>query len=172
LSQETGRIFGFPFINFWLAPQGQLGTAVINLEGNYNITGFNLVDTHNRGYFDRGTQSFDIAVSSDDVHFTTVLTGAFSSSQWANLTPVTFDLGSAVEGQYVRFNVDSLFGGTSGGLDELNILGSAAVPESGNVAFFLLGLIAVDVALRRRHKCRLTRRTAHGRIALFSTMFI
>ena len=137
--------------SFWLAPQGQLGTAIINLQGNYDISGFNIQDTHNRGHFDRGTQDFDIAVSSDDVHFTTVLTGSFTYAEWANLTTVNFTLPSNVVGQYLEFNVDSLYGGLNGGINELDVLGhTASAPDSGSVALGLVGLIAFDFARRFR----------------------
>jgi hypothetical protein len=152
LGGDTGSPYNW---SFWLAPQGTLGSATINLEGSFDISSFNIQDTHNRGYFDRGTDAFDIAVSSDDVHFTTVLTGAFTADEWRELTTVNFPLTTPVVGQYVEFNVESLYGGASGGINELDVIGhsasgSGSVPDSGNVAFSLLGLIAVDYARRFR----------------------
>jgi hypothetical protein len=146
---DTGYAYNW---NFWLAPQGELGAATINLQGSYDITGFNIQDTHNRGYYDRGTDGFSIAVSSDDVHFTTVLTGSFTQSQWENLTPVNFTLGTPVVGQYVEFNVLSLYGGNnSGGLDELDVLGgSSSVPDGGLTAALLGGALVGFQALRRK----------------------
>src|SRR5665213_2806261 len=74
--------------SFWLSPQGTTtGSFVtIDLGAVDNISQIVVEDSHNRGFFDRGTQDFTIGVSSDDVHFTTIVTSAFSNSDWQNLT--------------------------------------------------------------------------------------
>ena len=141
--------------SFWLTPDGQLGSATIDLGSLYTIDSFQLQDTHNRGYNDRGTDAFDISVSSDGVSFKPVVTDAFSQSAWQNLTVVTENSFAPVTGEYVKFNIDSTYGGPSGGLNELQVFGTpAAVPEASTTVslglLLALGLGSVIVARKKR----------------------
>ena len=70
-------------------PQGTLGNFTVDLGQVDVVTGIALEDTHNRGYYDRGTQNFTVGLSTDDVHFTTVWTGAFTQSDWENLNTIS-----------------------------------------------------------------------------------
>lgn len=141
--------------SFWLTPNGQMGSATIDLGSQYTIDSFQLQDTHNRGYNDRGTNAFDISVSSDGVNFAPVLDDSFSQSAWQNLSVVTESSFAPVTGEYVKFNIDSLYGGASGGLNELQVFGTpAAVPEASTTVSFglllALGLGGVTIARKKR----------------------
>ncbi len=140
--------------SFWLTPNGQMGSATIDLGSQYTIDSFQLQDTHNRGYFDRGTNAFDISVSSDGVNFAPVLSDAFTMSAWQNLSILTESSFAPVTGEYVKFNIDSLYGGASGGLNELQVFGTpAAVPEaSTTVSFGLLLAISFGGVMLARKK--------------------
>jgi hypothetical protein len=119
--------------SFWLTPNGDTGYVTIDLGADYSVDQFDLQDTHNRGYFDRGTNDFTIATSLNGTDFTTVYTGSFNESEWANLTWQD-DTITATDAEYVRFTIDSFYG-SSGGLNELQVFGSPAqnegVPDSG-----------------------------------------
>ena len=138
--------------SFWLTPNGQLGSATIDLGSLYTISSFQLQDTHNRGYNDRGTNAFDISVSTDGVNFAPVLSDAFTT--WPNIPIVTESAFAPITGQYVKFNIDSIYG-YSGGLNELQVFGApAAVPEASTTVSFgvllMLGLGGMTVAAKRR----------------------
>ena len=141
--------------SFWLTPQGQMGSATIDLQGQYNVDQLDIQDTHNRGYYDRGTQDFDVSVSNDGVHFTNLLTDSFTNAEWVNLTTNTYNSFAPVTARYVKFNVDSLWGGQSGGINELTVYGSPAVlstPEPGSVAALALGALPLAGLILRRRK--------------------
>ncbi len=133
--------------SFWLTPQGLNGFATVDLGATYSLTSFVLQDTHNRGYFDRGTNAYTIAVSTDNVSFTDVVSDSFSASEWSNLTLKTNTLGASALGRYVRFTVDSRYG-ASAGLNEIEVYGQA-VPEPATIAALGLGALGI---LRRRRK--------------------
>jgi hypothetical protein len=138
--------------SFWLTPNGQMGSATIDLGGLYTIDQFQLQNTHNRGYNDRGTDAFDISVSTDGVNFAPVVTDSFGT--WPNIPIVTENLTAPVVGEYVKFNIDSIYG-SSGGLNELQVYGSpAAVPEASTTVslglLLMLGLGGMAVAKKRK----------------------
>ncbi len=153
--------------SFWLTPNGQLGAATIDLGSQYAISSFQLQDTHNRAYYDRGTNAFDISVSTDGVNFTPVVSDAFSQSAWQNLSIVTENSFAPVTGEFVKFNIDSTYGsgigssgpGASGGLNELQVFGApAAVPEASTTVSFglllMLGLAGMAVAKKRKQSAQ------------------
>jgi hypothetical protein len=138
--------------SFWLTPNGQMGSATIDLGGLYTIDQFQLQNTHNRGYNDRGTDAFDISVSTDGVNFAPVVTDSFGT--WPNIPIVTENLTAPIVGEYVKFNIDSIYG-SSGGLNELQVYGSpAAVPEASTTVslglLLILGLGGMIVAKKRK----------------------
>ena len=138
--------------SFWLTPNGQLGSATINLGGLYAINQFQLQNTHNRGYDDRGTNAFDISVSTDGINFTPVVSGSFGT--WPNIPIVTENLTAPVVGKYVKFNIDSFYG-SSGGFNELQVYGTpAAVPEASTTVslglLLMLGFGGMAFAKKRK----------------------
>ena len=141
--------------SFWLTPNGSLGSATIDLGGQYTISQFQLQDTHNRGFNDRGTNAFDISVSADGLSFSPVVSDSFGT--WPKLPIVTESGFAPVTGQYVKFNIDSYYG-SSGGLNELQVYGipaapsAAPVPEASTVASLglLLTLGSLAVAVKRK----------------------
>ncbi len=140
--------------SFWLTPNGQMGSATIDLGSQYSIDSFQLQDTHNRGYNDRGTNAFDISVSSDGVNFAPVLADSFSQSAWQNLSLVPETSFAPVTGEFVKFNIDSLYG-SSGGLNELQVFGTPAAPvpeASTTVSFGLLLMLGLGGVLLARKK--------------------
>jgi len=140
--------------SFWLATQGQNQGAwvQVDLGSNYNISNVTLFDTHNRGYYDRGTNAFTISFSTDGVTFQNVASSAFTQLEWQNQTAKDVSTGSAL-GRYVRFNVDSVYGGQSAGLAEMQVYGTvASVPEPETYAMLLAGLGVVGAAFKRRKK--------------------
>ena len=135
--------------SFWLAAQGQnAGSWVqVDLGSTFSVDSVNLFDTHNRGYYDRGTDAFTISVSTDGITFKNVATGAFTNDQWTQQTAdtVSFD---ASDARYVRFTADSVYGGQSAGLAELEV---SAVPEASTSTMALAGLGLLGfVAMRRK----------------------
>ncbi len=138
--------------SFWLTPNGQMGSATIDLGGLYTIDQFQLQNTHNRGYNDRGTDAFDISVSTDDINFAPVVSDSFAT--WPNIPIVTESGFAPVTGEYVKFNIDSIYG-SSGGLNELQVFGApAAVPEASTTAslglLLTLGLGGLAIAKKRK----------------------
>lgn len=133
--------------SFWLTPNGENGYATVDLGSSYSITSFVLQDSHNRGYFDRGTNAYTIAVSVDGVNFSDVVSDSFSNTEWHDLLLKTNTLGSPSVGRYVRFTVDSRYG-SSAGLNEIEVYGQA-VPEPASMAALGLGALGL---LRRRRK--------------------
>jgi hypothetical protein len=122
---ERGDIFPFDNVNdgrfddtgslrdwsFWLTGDRETGYFVIDLLGLYEISMFQIQNTHNRHHNDRGTKDFHISLSHDGITYETVV-------------HYTIPITSA---RYVRFDVDSyyLFGG---GINELSVFGEL-VPE-------------------------------------------
>lgn len=144
---DTGTGFDW---SFWLSPQGTTNVPVtIDLAGMFSISSFVLQDSHNRGYYDRGTKDFTLRLSLDAINYTTVYTGAFSSSDWTDLNLVTINLSSAATGRYIQFEPLSLFGGQSAGLNELQAFG-VAIPEPSTFALLGCGALAFFTFRRRR----------------------
>jgi hypothetical protein len=136
---------------YWLSAQGTgAGESVtINLGQVYDLSGLNLFDSHNREYYDRGTQDFHISLSTDGTNFTTVATDTFTEAEWRNQTGKGISLANTA--QYVRFNVDTLWGGQSAGLAEMQVFGTTpAVPEPDSIALVLAGVCVAGFILRRR----------------------
>lgn len=140
--------------SFWLSAGGQISGqwVQVDLGQIYSLSSIVLYDTHNRGYNDRGTQDYHVAVSSNGLNFTTVGTGTFTNTEWLNQLADTITL-TTTSARYVRFYADTAYGSGSVGLAELQVWGDqvpASAPEPGTVALTLIGLALP--ALRRRIK--------------------
>ncbi|RYG24732.1 discoidin domain-containing protein [bacterium] len=136
--------------SFWLTPQGQnTGYATVDLGGLFTLSSFDLQDTHNRGHYDRGTKDYHIDLSTDGVNFTTAVTDSFTQSEWSNLTWKTNTLTTPVTARYVKFVIDSGYGGASAGINELRAMGHEAVPEPASMAALALGALGL---LKRRRR--------------------
>jgi len=149
ITTDAGSAYNW---SFWLAAQGQnQGSWVqVDLGNAYNINNVTLFDTHNRGYYDRGTNAFTLSVSTDGLAFHDVASSSFTYDEWTNQTAKSVDVSSAV-GRYVRFNVNSVYGGESAGLAEMKVFGTvAAVPEPETYAMLLAGLGLIGAAVKRR----------------------
>lgn len=141
--------------SFWLTPNGALGSATIDLGGQYTISEFQLQNTHNRGFNDRGTNAFDISISTDGLNFSPVVSDSFGT--WPKIPVVTENGFAPVTGQFVKFNIDSYYN-SSGGLNELQVYGIPAapytppVPEASTVTSLglLMVLGALTVAAKRK----------------------
>lgn len=144
-TDDTGTGYDW---SFWLTPQGQnTGYATIDLGGSYSLSSFELQDTHNRGYYDRGTQGYHIDLSTDNVTYTTFVTDTFTSTEWRDLLWKTNTLATPVTARYIKFVIDSGYGGSSAGINEIRAMGQP-VPEPTSLT--ALGLGALGLLKRRR----------------------
>lgn len=139
--------------SFWLSAQSQVTNqwVQVDLGQLYGISSVILYDTHNRGYNDRGTENYHVALSSNGISFTTVGSGTFTNAEWLNQTADTLNLASVTNARYVRFYADSAYGSGSAGLAEIQVMGDtpvSAVPEPATAA--LAGLALLIPALRRK----------------------
>lgn len=111
--------------SFWLAPENTGGWLQIDLESVFDVAKFEIQNTHNRWFYDRGTLSFSIDLSTDGTSYTRV----FDDAQllWPELSIQTFTLPSPIEARYVRFAVESFvdnYPGSpyfGGGISELSV---------------------------------------------------
>lgn len=139
---DTGSPYNW---SFWLTAEGQnTGWAIIDLGQQYNISSIALEDTHNRGYFDRGTKDFTVSTSSDGTNYTQVINDSFSYSDWVNLTTRSFGVVSTA--RYVKVDILDGWGGRSVGLNEVSVFGQAT-PEPASLAVLGIGAMAL---IRRR----------------------
>ena len=141
---DTGAAYNW---SFWLSPNGQNGYVTIDLQNLYSVTSFMVQDTHNRGYYDRGTNGFQILLSTDNVNFSNVVTSSFTSSEWSNLTIKTYNITPATA-RYVQFLVDSRYG-SSAGINELQVYGNP-VPLPPSVLLLGSGLLGLGLLGRRK----------------------
>lgn len=147
---DTGAGFNW---SFWISAGGAIvGQWVqVDLGQLYSISSVVLFDTHNRGYYDRGTNAYHVGVSSDGNSFTTLGSGNFTDAEWRNQTADTLNAASGTNARYVRFYADSAYG-ASVGLAELQVWGEApvAVPEPLSLSLVAAGL--ATLALRRKFR--------------------
>jgi hypothetical protein len=142
--------------SFWLTPNGLIGSATIDLLGNFNINQIQVQNTHNRGFNDRGTNAYHIDVSTNNVNYTTIITDSFPT--WPSLPIVTYNF-SPVQAEFVRFNIDSFFG-SSGGLNEMSVFGtqvSTGTPEPGALALLACFGVSSSVFVFAHQKRRFPR---------------
>jgi hypothetical protein len=152
LSQQTGSIHESFGNGYWINPDNGPPDAyiVLDLGAQYQITSFELYNTHNGGYNDRGTGDFQIragnslgVVTSNGFDLNGVLITITSGTLFAdtdsntNLTPQDFTVSNNGTYRYLRF--EPLGVASSGapccganvyGLNEIRVFGDiAGVPE-------------------------------------------
>jgi hypothetical protein len=137
--------------SYWITPGGQTGWFNIDLQNFYSIQYFEIQNTRNRDYGnDRGGKDFHISLSNDGVVFTTVLTETLPRAFGIGTAiPIeTYYLQSGFLARYVRFDLDSFYGG-SGGINELSVYGSP-VPIPGAAWLFGSALVGLVCFSRRK----------------------
>ena len=169
--QQTGAIDETVQAGYWLNPDnGNVNAALsIDLGARYALTGFDLFNTHNALYNDRGTGNFSIVGSNDATFATGVVTlvsGTLNPEQQG--TPLTAQTFNATYGgglRYLQFRPTSVATAPDGihqspccgtnpelhvfGLNELRVSGGA-VPEPASWALMIGGFGLVGAASRRR----------------------
>ena len=127
--------------SFWLTGHNETGYFVIDLLSLYEISVFQIQNTHNRHFNDRGTKDFHISLSHDGITYETVvqdtLASVFGTGNNIPLVSYTIPITSA---RYVRFDVDSYYL-DSGGINELSVFGE---PVDGLIAYYSFNRSATD----------------------------
>ena len=106
--------------NYWLVDNKAKGTDAqpfMTFSCTKTIRGFQLRNTHNAQYKDRGTAKFSISIwDSNTNKWTEVLTGTLPDARSTAIAPVlTYALDDAVTTDKVIFQIDSYYG-LGGGL--------------------------------------------------------
>lgn len=170
LDQQTGAIDETGQDgSYWLNPDfgSSPGTISIDLGSQYRLGSFQLFNTHNAFYNDRGTGNFVIWASNDSTFatFTTVASGTLvAEAQGTPLTAQAFSSSSNALFQYIQFRATSVAaqtnsgngccGSTNYGLNELRVFDApliqGGVPEPTQWALMIGGFAAVGAVSRRR----------------------
>jgi hypothetical protein len=108
--------------SFWLAINGETGTATIDLGSAQEVNRIDLQNTRNRGFGDRGMQQFTLQSSLDGETFKTLLSGELPPVLVHS--PESYDFHAyRVEphsARYIRIVGESRYG-ASGGLNEVRV---------------------------------------------------
>lgn len=141
---DTGTDFNW---SFWLSSEAT-GFVTVDLQSSFSITKLRLQNTHNRGHNDRGSNQYNLLVSSDGTSFTPVVSDSFGT--WPALPIVEHNI-APVTARYVRFQALTRYG-DSVGLNELEVYGESgsAVPEPGSGVLLVAGLAALGLLRNRR----------------------
>ena len=151
--------------SYWLYPDSTPGAGSISIDlgAEYRLGSFDLFNTHNAFYNDRGTGNFSLVASNDPTFatFTTVASGTLTAeAQGTPLSAQTYASSSNGLFRYVQFRATSVAAQTNGGagytysaygLNELRVFdAAAAVPEPAQWALMIGGFGLVGAASRRR----------------------
>lgn len=157
LDDQTGVITEPTQANYWLNPDNGPANAfiTIDLHGRYSHLSFELYNTHNGGYQDRGTGNFTLTSGA-----TTLVSGTLAPEH-AGAQPLTAQSFTATDTgkfRYITFNPTSVAvggspccGANNYGLNEIRVFGTAVLPEPASWALMVTGFGLVGVATRRRH---------------------
>ncbi|CAM3067380.1 PEPxxWA-CTERM sorting domain-containing protein [Sphingomonas antarctica] len=157
--------------SYWLNPDnGNVNAAIsIDLGSKYRLSSFDLFNTHNAQYNDRGTGNFSIVASNSAsfTTFTTIASGTLNPEQQGTpLSAQTFTSLNTGAYRYLQFRPTSVATAPDGvhqspccgtnpaehvfGLNELRVSGVGAVPEPANWALMIGGFGLIGAASRRR----------------------
>jgi hypothetical protein len=175
LDQQTGAVGDGSYTNYWLGANGDSAAYfVIDLGAVYHITSFDIFNTHNNIWGDRGTGGFTITAGNTvtdtgggnfNLSGTTeqILGGTLTAAPTSDpITAQHFGVSDPGNYRYVRFNVTSLAAACTNssspcppaplgaGLSELRVSGDTPTPEPTSAAVVACALIWLSAA-RRRH---------------------
>jgi hypothetical protein len=173
LDQQTGTVTEIGQNGFWLNKDGGPADAYITVKigsGNDGValTGFDLYNTHNGPYADRGTGDFSIFgsnfISGGQLVAPTLILSGTLAAQNVNGGSIAQSFLASGTYRYISFNPTSVAVGTDGigngvpccgannyGLTELRVFGAAAaVPEPQSWVLLIAGFGLVGAAMRRR----------------------
>lgn len=140
--------------NQWLGAQGvQQANLVIDLDGEFDLTQLRLLNTGNAQFLDRSTGEFSIDAAGTDGIFSNVVGPMVLQANSEGFFEINVDLSRI---QFLRYNMLSIAdppggiaGAAGGGLNEIQAIGTAFVPEPTTALLGLLGL--AGLARRRRN---------------------
>ena len=155
--------------SYWLSPDNgpAVGFISIDLGAAYQMTSFDLFNTHNAFVNDRGTGRFEIIGSSDAGFATSTLlvSGTLAAQSSANdpLDAQTFSVSGSGAYRYIQFRALGVASANpiccgiqnNYGLNELRAFGVAGVPEPATWGLMLGGFGVVGAAARRRTRPRI-----------------
>jgi PEP-CTERM motif len=172
LNQQTGAIDEvYGDFSYWLNPSNGIANAYITVDLGqaYQIGSFELFNSHNGHFNDRGTGNFSIvagnALSGNVITgAVTLVAGALLAESDANdpLNAQVFNVANTGSFRYLQFLPTSVavFGGGQGccqpnnyGLNELRVFDApptGGVPEPASWAMMITGFGLVGGAMRRR----------------------
>ena len=172
---EPDQAFGDLNGGYWLGKDFDFNEFfVVDMVGFVSIDRFEIFNTHNAFFNDRGTRDFQIYGSNQIAALAPGETGAggfdlanptllvnSTLTPYQTLTndpiePQSFTPTSNLPYRYLRFNALSQYptsGSLGVGINELKVFGTiAAVPEPGTVALAFSGLLPIAGVLLRRRK--------------------
>jgi len=118
--KKTFTLNGVLKYNFWLA-KTRTGYFIIDMQKNRKIVDFDIQNTTNRQYKDRGTKEYKIQISNDKQSWRDVVSGTLLAEQNTIQSCPNF---IPKKGRYIKFNVTSGGGerkNSSAGLSYLGI---------------------------------------------------
>jgi hypothetical protein len=135
--------------SFWLGPNGQTPSLMIDLEDEFLIDRIDLQNTRNGGYSDRGTSDFTLLTSLDGAEWTELLSDTLAdqrTTSWA--MPIESFTFEETWVRYVKMQIDGYYG-AGAGLNEIRVF-EAVVPEPSMLAIWGLGLLGLLWYARRK----------------------
>jgi len=143
----TGATHDDSFLNMWLAHPGDTTpTLTFDLGSLYSITSTNIWQYIWPNNTDRGVNDLDIFWSTDNTTYT--LWNSVNLAEGINTAQV---FNTAVDAQFIKFDINSSHGSPYIGLSEVQFNGTQAgqtppttdVPEPSTLAIFALGMIGL-----------------------------
>lgn len=173
LDQQTGDVADVFASTYWIYSDGNFAPALVTIDlgADYRLDAFELFNTHNDAYNDRGTGAFTIvggnAVTAYAGGFklsgaeTLLVSGALTNDTVNPIVGQTFASLSSAGFRYLEFRPTSVlalnpYSPTSYGLNELRVYGGepsvGGVPEPATWAMMILGFGAAGAVIRGRRR--------------------